>query len=157
MEKSVCVRVSILFVLTLFVAVPGRSQALPDGDGKQLVEVACTRCHGADKFTVERHTHDDWAEEVDVMMRYGTPLDKAQAAQVTDYLTKSFPGKPKPHGVAVAGPVDAVIITELVKSAGTYKQVEAEIGSDRTLAPRLLRIVPRRANGDPQPQDQPAK
>jgi cytochrome c5 len=68
-EKSVSVQVSILSVLALFAAIPARSQALPDGDGKQLVEMACTRCHGTDKFTVERHTRDDWAEEVDVMRR----------------------------------------------------------------------------------------
>ena len=118
METSVAVRVSILSVLTLSAAIPARSQALPDGKGKELVQMACTRCHGVDKFTVERHTHDDWAEEVDVMLRYGAPLDKGQAAQVTDYLTKSFPGKPKPRGVVVAGPVEAVIKEWAVATPG---------------------------------------
>jgi virginiamycin B lyase len=117
-ETSVSVRVSILSVLTLSAAIPARSQALPDGKGKQLVQMACTGCHGVDKFTVERHTHDDWAEEVDVMLRYGAPLDKGQAAQVTDYLTKSFPGKPKPRGVVVAGPVEAVIREWAVATPG---------------------------------------
>jgi virginiamycin B lyase len=71
-----------------------------------------------DKFSGERHTHDDWAEEVDVMVRYGTPLDKIQAAQVTDYLTKSFPGKPKPHGVVVPGVVETVITEWAVATPG---------------------------------------
>ena len=74
METSVSVRVSILSVLTLSAAIPARSQALPDGKGKQLVQMACTRCHGVDKFTVERHTHDDWAEEV---VRPPGPSDEA--------------------------------------------------------------------------------
>jgi virginiamycin B lyase len=85
------------------------AQSLPAGDGKTLVQMACTRCHSPEKFTVERHTREDWAEEVDVMLRYGAPLTSAQAVQVVDYLTKSFPGRPKPHGVAVSGPVEATI------------------------------------------------
>ena len=99
-----------LMAMLASVAAPAVAQsALPDGDGKPLVLMACTRCHGVDKFTVERHTHDDWAEEVDVMLRYGAPLTREQAAQVTDYLTRSFPGKPKPHGVTIPGPIEAVI------------------------------------------------
>jgi virginiamycin B lyase len=99
-----------LMAMLASVAAPAVAQsALPDGDGKPLVQMACTRCHGVDKFTVERHTHDDWAEEVDVMLRYGAPLTREQAAQVTDYLTRSFPGKPKPHGVTISGPIEAVI------------------------------------------------
>ena len=67
-----------LLPLTLFAgfAVPVRAQGpaqavLPDGPGKGLVQQNCTRCHGVDKFTGERHTREDWAEEVDVMVRYG--------------------------------------------------------------------------------------
>ena len=41
--------------------------------------------------------------------RYGTPLNKEEAAQVTDYLATVFPGKPKPPGVVVPGPVRALI------------------------------------------------
>jgi virginiamycin B lyase len=83
--------------------------SLPDGDGKMLVQMACTHCHSIEKFTVERHTREDWAEEVDVMLRYGAPLTRPQARQVTDYLAKSFPGKPKPRGIVVHGPVEATI------------------------------------------------
>ena len=89
MERSRSFRVSILSVLAVFTAIPARSQALPDGNGKELVEKACVHCHGADKFTVERHTHDDWAGEVDVMLRYGAPLNTGQAAQVVAYLNGS--------------------------------------------------------------------
>ena len=92
--------------------------ALPDGPGKNLVQQNCTRCHGVDKFTGERHTREDWAEEVDVMVRYGVALNKDQAAQVTDYLAKSFPGKPKPRGVVVSGPVHADIEEWAVATPG---------------------------------------
>jgi hypothetical protein len=89
--------------------VPSALNALPDGPNKRLVQQSCTRCHSSEKFTAERHTRDDWAEEVDVMVRYGTRLNKEEAAQVTDYLAAVFPGKPKPPGVVVPGPVRAVI------------------------------------------------
>ena len=83
--------------------------ALPDHPGKQLVATTCTRCHNAEKFTTEKHTRDDWAEEVDVMIRDGTQLTKEQASEIVDYLTASFPGKPKPPGVTVSGPIEADI------------------------------------------------
>jgi virginiamycin B lyase len=88
---------------------PSALNALPDGPNKRLVQQWCTRCHSSEKFTAERHTRDDWAEEVDLMVRYGTPLNKEEAAQVTDYLATVFPGKPKPPGVVVPGAVRAVI------------------------------------------------
>jgi virginiamycin B lyase len=88
---------------------PPASSALPDGPNKHLVQQSCTRCHSIEKFTAERHTRDDWGEEVDVMVRYGTPLSKEEAAQVTDYLAAVFPGKPKPPGVVMPGPVRIVI------------------------------------------------
>ena len=115
------------FLLALFasLALPAASRApvsaqapLPDGPGKGLVQQNCTRCHGVDKFTGERHTREDWAEEVEVMVRYGVALDHAQAAQVTDYLAASFPGKPKPRGVVVSGPVEAVIREWAVATPG---------------------------------------
>jgi cytochrome c5 len=88
--RSKLARLCAVLAVLFGAALPAGSQTvLPEGGGKRLVQMACTRCHGVEKFTVERHTHDDWAEEVDVMMRYGAPLNKGQAAQVSDYLTKS--------------------------------------------------------------------
>jgi virginiamycin B lyase len=92
--------------------------ALPDNPGRQLVATTCMRCHNAEKFTTERHTREDWAEEVDVMVRYGTQLSKAQASEVVDYLTASFPGKPKPQGVAAAGPIEVDIKEWAVATPG---------------------------------------
>ena len=112
-------RLGLLNATLVALAVPAGAQSpLPEGAGKQLVMTACTRCHGVDKFTGERHTREDWAEEVGVMLRYGTQLTKEQAAEVTDYLTASFPGKPKPHGVAIQGPVEALIKEWAVATPG---------------------------------------
>jgi virginiamycin B lyase len=91
-------------------AVAVRSQSpLPDGDGKQLVQTACTSCHGLDKFTATRLTADDWRETVDLMVRYGAHLDAEQVPVVAGYLARSFPGKPKPPGIVVHGPIEASI------------------------------------------------
>jgi virginiamycin B lyase len=96
----------------------GAQSRLPDNPGRQLVATTCTRCHNSDKFTTERHTRQDWAEEVEVMIRYGTQLTKEQAAEVVDYLTMSFPGKPKPAGVTVAGPLEVDIKEWAVATPG---------------------------------------
>ena len=111
-------RVAWVAACTALASSASAQSALPDGDGKALVQMACTRCHNTEKFTVERHTHSDWMEEVDVMLRYGAPLTRQQASQVVDYLTKNFPGKPKPHGVPVPGPVEATITEWTVLTPG---------------------------------------
>ena len=103
----------LLSAACLCLAVPARSQSrLPDGDGKGLVQTACTNCHGPDKFTSLRLTREDWRETVELMVRYGAHLKTEDVPVVADYLARSFPGKPKPPGVVVhgaAGDVDAII------------------------------------------------
>jgi virginiamycin B lyase len=99
-----------LFTVALLgAAAAGRAQGLPDGDGKALTLRACTSCHTMEKFTTERHTREDWREEVALMVRYGARLTEPEQVQLTEYLTRSFPGKPKPPGVPVAGPVQVTI------------------------------------------------
>jgi virginiamycin B lyase len=108
-----------LQVLLALAAAPGLAQTRPpDGPGRPLVMTECTRCHPAEKFTTERHTRDDWAEEVAVMLRYGAMLTTDQATQVTDYLATAFPGKSRPRGIAVRGPIEAVITEWPVATPG---------------------------------------
>jgi virginiamycin B lyase len=113
-------RAWLLSAACVCVAIPARSQSpLPDGDGKELVQTVCTSCHGPDKFTATRLTRDDWRETVDLMVRYGARLNPGEAATVTDYLARSFPGQPKPPGVAVHGPVNASITEWTLPTAGS--------------------------------------
>ena len=107
----------LLSVACLSLAVPARSQSrLPDGNGKQLVQTACTSCHGPDKFTTVRLTREEWRETVDLMVRYGAHLKAEDVPLAADYLARSFPGNPKPPGVVVQGGPQGVeaVITEWV-------------------------------------------
>lgn len=111
----------IAIAAALSIGPAGRAVAqtpLPAGSARPLVTKVCTRCHGLDKFTSERHTREDWADEVSVMIRYGAPLQAAEAAKVVDYLAQSFPGNPRPHGVTVSGDVEATITEYAVATPG---------------------------------------
>src|SRR6187551_3714858 len=100
------IRFGWLPLLSLSLAVPDGSQSqLPDGNGRELVQATCTRCHGLDKFTSVRLTHDDWRDVVDLMQKYGAGLAATDVPVVTDYLAHSFPGKAKSPGVLVPGEV----------------------------------------------------
>jgi virginiamycin B lyase len=96
-----------------FLAAPaggaGGQAQLPEGIGRDRVQATCARCHGLDKFTSTRLSHDDWREVVDLMQTYGAALAPEDVPVVTDYLARSFPGKPKPPGVVVPGEVEAVV------------------------------------------------
>lgn len=60
-------------------------------------------------------------------------IDFARAGQ-------QFCGLPVRASIAECEPLDAVIITELAKPESVYRAIELEIGTDRILAPKLLRI-----------------
>ncbi len=117
MVRAAVCAVGAMLVIGATASASGQS-ALPDGDGKALVQRACTRCHSVEKFTGERHTREDWADEVDVMRRYGAPLTKEQAVTVSGYLTKAFPGKPRPAGIDVPGPVEVAMTEWTVLTPG---------------------------------------
>jgi len=102
---------------------------LPEGKGKQLVERACVVCHTLDKLAGADGGHwpqfgpgksrDEWQRVMDFMMSYGTPLSKADAVVVTDYLATAFSGPARPKGIRVDGPVAASVREWKIPVAGT--------------------------------------
>lgn len=68
----------------------GQGAQLPDGDGKAIVNAACTTCHGVDVITAKSASREDWSGTVDRMKTYGASLDATQTNTVIDYLAKSF-------------------------------------------------------------------
>lgn len=72
----------------------GRGPALPDGDGKQLVTMVCSQCHGLRQTQILRDGQNGWQEVVDRMVLYGAQLSPSEADLVTHYLaTQLGPGK----------------------------------------------------------------
>jgi virginiamycin B lyase len=76
---------------------------LPEGNGREIVQRACTACHALNQVTNSGHDPEEWKIVMAMMVNVGAPITKAEAATVTDYLTQNFPEKPKPAAVVVAG------------------------------------------------------
>ena len=70
----------------------GQSQAsaLPDGDGKQLLAVACTQCHGLRPIVMMRDGAVGWKTMVQDMVLRGAQLLPPEADTVIQYLSKNF-------------------------------------------------------------------
>lgn len=88
-----------------------RGPALPDGEGKQLVAMVCSQCHGLKETAILRDGQKGWEEVVDRMVLYGAQLSPSEADLVTRYLaTQLGPGlmhsAATPSGVAAGdGPM----------------------------------------------------
>lgn len=79
----------------------GTGIELPAGAGRELLEVACTRCHDLRGLQAYQGywNRRRWTTMVETMMRNGAVLEPDQKLQVIDYLTLFFgPGtRPAPE------------------------------------------------------------
>jgi mono/diheme cytochrome c family protein len=69
---------------------PKMPGALPDGDGREVVDQACTGCHGGEPISQQRLSRAQWTAEVDKMIRWGAELTADQKTRLLDYLAKNF-------------------------------------------------------------------
>ncbi|MEO8260367.1 MAG: cytochrome c [Acidobacteriota bacterium] len=74
---------------------PPRDEAkvdLPDGDGKKILETACTTCHALDEVIKFKgyNTKDEWRDVVGTMVKYGAELKDPEIEVLIDYLGKHF-------------------------------------------------------------------
>jgi alcohol dehydrogenase (cytochrome c) len=89
-------RALLLSTIFLCSVLPGRSQnPLPDGNGKQIVEKTCVRCHSLETVVSKRLTREGWQATINDMVMIGASLEKADIPLVVDYLAKNFAGESK--------------------------------------------------------------
>jgi virginiamycin B lyase len=88
------VGVAKLLVLAL-AAVAASAQALPEGEGKDLVEAVCTACHDASNFTTKHMTKPQWQAKVLEMLQECPDVTQAEREKIVDYLAKNFPATEK--------------------------------------------------------------
>jgi virginiamycin B lyase len=89
-------------------AAPALAQSeLPDGTGKDVVQIVCTECHEADVILKAGGTHDEWAMAVQQMIDMGAMIKPEQISVITDYLAAHFPPKVKPQAATISGTVEA--------------------------------------------------
>jgi virginiamycin B lyase len=65
---------------------------LPDGPGKQILQVSCTTCHDLSDVTKLRgyYTKEQWRDVVATMVEYGASLKEGEADILTEYLTATL-------------------------------------------------------------------
>jgi cytochrome c5 len=80
---------------------------LPEGDGKKILQGACTTCHGLEGTVKMRLDKDGWEGIVASMMSNGAQVDAKDMPVLIDYLVKNF-GNAKPAAQqAQSGNTDA--------------------------------------------------
>jgi mono/diheme cytochrome c family protein len=89
-----------LAALCVAAGTPAHAQtpmALPQGDGRDLVAVACSQCHTLNTILVGREGTAGWKRHVYNMVLRGAQLSPREADTVIQYLTANFgPGTPQP-------------------------------------------------------------
>jgi virginiamycin B lyase len=83
-------------------------QAFPEGQGKSTVVTICGSCHDIGRVTAG-YTPEGWRTVVRMMLNFGAPIPPDQVTTITDYLSNSFPEKPRPAAVLIPGAVEVSI------------------------------------------------
>jgi len=82
--------------------------ALPQGEGRDIVAVACTQCHALTPILTGREGAAGWKKHVHNMVLRGAQISPAEAETVVRYLTANFgPGAAPAGKVAVTLPAGA--------------------------------------------------
>jgi mono/diheme cytochrome c family protein len=73
--------------------VPANAQqggALPPGEGRDIVAVACTQCHAPSAFAQLRQGAEAWRHQVYDMILRGAQIHPAEVEPTVGYLTANF-------------------------------------------------------------------
>ena len=77
---------------------PGGGSPFPDGEGRDIVAVACTQCHGPNTFVNLRQNAVAWRHEVWDMIERGAQLTPSELDTVVKYFSTAFgPGANLPQ------------------------------------------------------------
>jgi virginiamycin B lyase len=104
------------------------AQGLPEGEGKDVAEIACTSCHGTRQIT--RSTGYDRAGWLDLISTM-VDLPDAQAQRVAAYLSTHYPPTTERAPTVVDGAVEIEITEWVVPTLGQRSRdpIEAPDGS----------------------------
>src|SRR5213078_1129955 len=82
---------------------------LPEGDGKKVLQAACTACHSLDGVVKLHLDKDGWEGLISSMVSNGAQVDQKDFPVLVDYLVKNFgpAGAAKAAGGQAAGDSDA--------------------------------------------------
>src|SRR5262249_12884003 len=69
---------------------PAKPAALPDGQGKSLVETRCNLCHDLERVATIKRGRGDWPAIVANMVARGATATPDEAKTITSYLASQF-------------------------------------------------------------------
>lgn len=69
--------------------------ALPDGNGKEIVERTCSQCHSLETVLRSRLGRRQWEARIDAMIAKGANLADEDIDVIAEYLATHF-GPPAP-------------------------------------------------------------
>jgi len=73
--------------------VPALAQSLPEGKGKEQVQMICTGCHDLAPVTEGGFSKEDWNAVIQNMIQMGAEIKPDQVTVMVDYLATNFPPK----------------------------------------------------------------
>lgn len=79
---------SLAFIVANTIAVADGE--LPEDEGRDIVEYACTQCHDLYQVTQARKTSRQWQYLVNQMINQGAPIEDHEVETVVRYLAKHF-------------------------------------------------------------------
>ena len=92
-------KVLLIPAMLFWLALPSMAQSsLPEGNGKEIVEIVCSQCHGLNNLTDARRTREDWDSVVSDMVARGAPLLIDEIDTVSAYLAMNFGPQSPPVG-----------------------------------------------------------
>jgi virginiamycin B lyase len=75
---------------------PALAQNLPNGNGRDVVQMICTGCHDLSPITdAVGFSRRDWETVVQSMIDMGATITPEQVSVITNYLAANFPPKPQ--------------------------------------------------------------
>ena len=75
---------------------PALAQDLPNGNGRDMVQMICSGCHDLSPITDSvGFSRQDWETVVKSMIDMGATIKAEQVPVIANYLAQNFPPKPK--------------------------------------------------------------
>jgi competence protein ComEA len=83
--------VGLRYLAVLLTAAACSGQSLPEGPGKELVDVICTSCHTTERLLTKQWTKPEWQAKVLEMLQEEPDVTQPERDKIVDYLARSFP------------------------------------------------------------------
>jgi mono/diheme cytochrome c family protein len=108
MQRSILLSLSAIAALLILAPVQAqapRGNPLPPGEGRDIVAVACSQCHGLNAVTQLREGANAWRLQIYDMIERGAQVSPSEIDAAVKYLVKNFgPGANVPPSPPVTLP-----------------------------------------------------